>query len=177
MVEFADIVRHLEKSVASAAFAEAGEFETARQMAPRGKNAHKTVLLGTDRPEIDMNMVANALKLCQRIGAGLEVLHVLSGGGKKRRPALEARRAERPPQAVPARLQQQGISYQQVTGDAPLEEQIVKHAGGRRDILCVVLGAGDPAAGRGRTSGRAKKSWLFERLKCPVVMYAENAAF
>ena len=71
-------LRQLKEDMASASFAEAGEFDTARHMFLLDKNANKKVLLATNTAEVHSNVIRNALSLSKRMNARLEVLHVLT---------------------------------------------------------------------------------------------------
>lgn len=163
----------LEEAMTAATFAEAGEFETARQFLKNNKNAHKRVLLGTDKPEIASRTISYALHLCQRLGGGLEIFHMLplpenetaSGLGRKKEPLA----------ALNSALQEKGVVYQPVRGQGCLAEEMLRHAGSRRDILCVVFDVLEPD---GASCRKAKEKMLtkFQALHCPVVMYAGSSA-
>ncbi len=158
-----DILKSFEEAMASAAFAEAGEFEMARQLMTRSGKSRKKVLLGTSEENIDPRVVGHALKLCQRVEAGLEILHVTGSRGRGRRAPKSS--------APPSLLQKMGIVYSPVKGDAPLEQELVEQVSRRRDILCVVVDAGDEAG----PAERRKLTEIFRRLHCPLVLYGEGA--
>jgi len=167
-----DLGKKLEAALTAATFAEAGEFEAARQFLATGKNARKRVLLGTDKPEIAARTINYALHLCQRLGGGLEILHLLRlpddeaeaglAGGKESLVALNTS------------LQEKGVLYRPVSGPGCLADELVRQAAGRRDLLCVVFDALEPG---GATCRKAKERMLakFQILHCPVVSYTGTA--
>ncbi len=167
-----EIFKKLEESMTSAAFAEAGEFDTARQFLKSTKNAHKRVLLGTDRLEIDSKTIGYALRLCQRIGGNLEIFHVLRMEDDQL--ASELAQKKELIAALQDGLGKKGISYQLVLGRECLADEVLKHTTKRRDLLCVVfdaLEAGSASCLQARQNMIAK----FHALNCPVVVYAESS--
>ncbi|MFA6284702.1 MAG: hypothetical protein WCT30_02250 [Desulfurivibrionaceae bacterium] len=163
------LFKKLEESMTAAAFAEAGEFETARQFLKTNKNAHKRVLLGTDKPEIATRTISYALHLCQRLGGGLEIFHMLRMPENEIGSALS--QEKEPLAALNTALQQQGVIYQPFTGLGCLADEVLKHASARRDILCVVFDVLEPD---GASCRKAKENMItrLQALHCPVVMYA-----
>jgi len=161
--------KKLEEAMTAATFAEAGEFEMARQLLKTNKNAHKRVLLGTDKPEIAPRTISYALHLCQRLGGGLEIFHMLHTLEKET--ASELSQEEAPLSALNSSLQEKGVIYQPFNGLGCLADEVLRHAGARRDILCVVFDALEPDGSRCR---KAKENMIakFQALHCPVVMYA-----
>ena len=165
--------KKLEEAMTAATFAEAGEFETARQFLKTNKNARKRVLLGTDKPEIATRTISYAMHLCQRLGGGLEIFHML------RLPENEAgsglSREEDPLAALNSSLQEKGVIYQPFSGLGCLADEVLKHAGARRDILCVVFDVLEPD---GASCRKARENMIakFQALHCPVVMYAGSSA-
>ncbi|OGR00051.1 MAG: hypothetical protein A2505_05340 [Deltaproteobacteria bacterium RIFOXYD12_FULL_55_16] len=161
--------KKLEEAMTAATFAEAGEFETARQFLTTSKNARKRVLLGTDKPEIATRTISYALHLCQRLGGGLEIFHML------RLPENETaswlNQEKEPLVALNTALQEKGVIYQPVSGLGCLADELLRHASARRDILCVVFDVLEPD---GMSCRKAKENMIakFQALHCPVVMYA-----
>ena len=172
MSTLTEIFKKLEESMSAATFAEAGEFETARQFLKNNKNARKRVLLGTDKPEIDARTISYAMHLCQRLGGGLEIFHVLHL--PEGEPDTGLIRKEEPLASLSNALQQKGIAYQPVRGAGCLADEVLIHAGSRRDILCVVF---DAMEAGNATCRKAKENMIarFQALHCPVVMYAGSA--
>lgn len=166
------LFKKLEETMTAATFAEAGEFEAARQFLNTNKNAHKRVLLGTDKPEIETRTISYAMHLCQRLGGNLEIFHMLhlpeyetgSGLNREKEPLVSLNNA----------LQEKGVIYQPVSRPGCLADEVLRHASPRRDILCVVFDALEPDGARCR---KAKENMIakFQALHCPVVMYAGSS--
>lgn len=163
------LFKKLEESMTAATFAEAGEFETARQFLKTNKNVHKRVLLGTDKPEIAARTISYAMHLCQRLEGSLEIFHML------RIPESEAgsllSRGKEPLATLNTALQHKGVVYQPINGSGCLADEMLRHAISRRDILCIVFDALEPD---GANCRKAKDNMIakFQALHCPVVMYA-----
>ncbi|MGB5884989.1 MAG: hypothetical protein WBG28_12890, partial [Desulfobulbales bacterium] len=66
-----------QETMVAAAFAEAGEFESARQMTPVSKNSHKKILLGTEGNTSLAKAAQYSFNACLRLGTSLEVLHLI----------------------------------------------------------------------------------------------------
>jgi len=164
-----NLLKSLEESMAAATFAEAGEFEMARQFFKTNKNAHKRVLLGTDKPEIETRTISYALHLCQRLGGSLEIFHMLRVSEKETASGLSLENKQL--SVLSSALQEKGVVYQPTTGPGCLADEVLRHAGPRRDILCVVFDAKEP---NGMSCRKAKENMIakFQVLHCPVVMYA-----
>lgn len=166
----ANILKKFEESMTAATFAEAGEFETASQFFKAGKNAHKRVLLGTDRSEINPKTLHYAMRLCQSIGGSLEIIHVIhlpeesvAGEVSQKKSLIEA---------IKGLLGAKGIMYQLVVGEECLAAEVLKYTSNRRDLLCVIFDAIEA----GNTSCQKAKETMvakFHALHCPVVVYAE----
>ena len=167
----ATIFEKLEESMTAATFAEAGEFEIARQFLKPNKNAYKRVFLGTDRTEINPKALQYAMQLCQRIGGNLEIFHVIHAAEESM--ACEAEQKNRLVEAAQGSLREKGIIYQLVMGEECLAAEVLKYTANRRNLLCVVFDAID--AGNS-TCQKARETMLakFHTLHCPVVVYAEQ---
>lgn len=164
----ADIFAFLEESMLAATFAEAGEHDMARALLNTGKTARKKVLFGARATELPPRIIRQAVEICKRNGARLEILHVLPTEGNP-----DATETENGLLAnlgrIKKRLMGLGILYEVVFGDTPLEEAIIRHASGRRDIMLILLGQ-EKRPGR---KGGKSTSQLLERLQCPVVLLEE----
>jgi len=173
MKRLGNILKKFEAAMTSAAFAEAGEFDIARQMIQAGKTANKKVLLGTEGGEVNPQLFRYALDLCRRLGGNLEILQVLPGpdaapGGQ---PDLDT--VGQIPAAFRQKLRNMGVFYRIIFARDVFAKEIVRYADKRRDIICVVLGA-PRAHDIGRQAGALRKqSSIFKRLGCPVVFYGD----
>lgn len=172
MKRLGKILQKFEEAMASAAFAEAGEFETAQQMIQAGKTANKKILLGTEGGEVNPQLFRYAMDLCLRLGGNLEILQVLPGveAANSKEKDLEA--IGEVPASFRQQLQKMGILYRIIFARDAFEKEIVRYADKRRDILCVVIGAPDRDAGR-QAATKRKQSLIFKRLSCPVVFYGD----
>lgn len=169
MCALTNLFKKIEEAMASATLAEAGEPDTAGQFLKTSKNAHKRVLLGSDKPEIETRTISYTLNLCQRLGGGLEIFHMLRMSQNET--YFGQSREEETLASLNTALQEKGVVYHPVSGLGCLADGVLRHAGSRRDILCVVFDAVEPD---GANCRKAKENMIarFQALHCPVVMYA-----
>ena len=173
MLNLSSLIAKFETAMSAVAFAEEGEFDTARQMLSPGKNAHKKVLLGIDAVEVDTKILRYALNLCKRVGAKLEVLQVLRPeelGETTKSIGLHAHQLCLSP--LQNSLERMGIAYQPLLTNTSLVEELVSYIGKRRDIFCVVLEATQTEE-KPSLSVKQRLVEEFEKLKCPVVTYGQ----
>ncbi|MBU0482222.1 MAG: universal stress protein [Proteobacteria bacterium] len=173
MGKIQNFLKELEKTMAAAAFAEAGEHETARQLLQDFKTAHKKVLLGTDHLEPDLKIVNYALNLCERMGGGLEIFHVVP-------PTFCARKNKTvsPLESDPAfaafneKMASLGVAYQPVCSDRGLVREILDYVAERRQVMCVVVSPSHAdETSLPKRDGRSIGEW-FQDLSCPVLVYS-----
>ena len=165
-----NILRSFQEAMASATFAEAGEFDTALQMIHPGKNANKKVLLGAEGREFNPKVFRYALDLCHRLGGSLEILQVISEPAEGNVADTDKPGEVELPDSFRKTLQNMGILYRIILAKDIFEKEVVRYADNRRDLLCVVLGE-RPLSGEAHI--RRKRSALFKGLSCPVVFYGE----
>lgn len=166
---WAEIRKRIEEAMSAVAFAEEGEFETARQMVKNRKTAHKKVLLGTEAAELDLQFLQYALQLCARLEAGLEIVHMVK---------LDASSEEKEKmglQQLQGSLEEKNIVYQAVIGSGTLEAEVEKYARGRGDILCVVLESARNELRERRSLADKKENKFLKNLSCPVVLFESPA--
>lgn len=165
------ILEKVEKSMTAATFAEAGEFEMARQYFMPHKNAHKRVLLGTDREEINPKTLNYAMRLSYCIGGSLEIFHVIhaSAEGVNYEPVKKNRLVE----AVKWVMGEKGIIYELVMGKECLATEVLNYTQKRRDLLCVIFDAVETGS---TGCQQAKEAMLakFHAMHCPLVVYADQ---
>ncbi|MFZ5776237.1 MAG: universal stress protein [Thermodesulfobacteriota bacterium] len=164
-----DLFTLLEESMLAATFAEAGEHDMAKALLGAGKTSRKKVLFGARTTELPPRIIRQAVEISKRNGAGLEIVHLLppdaeSTLGDQTNPTTRKRL-----ELLKQRLMGLGILYEVVFGDSPLEEEIIRRATGRRDIMLIVLGK---ERRPGRKGGKSAFN-LLERLHCPVVLLEE----
>jgi hypothetical protein len=141
-------------TMCAAAFAEAGEFETARQLV-MGKS-HKKVLLGTSAANLPMEIFRHAMNLCRRVGASLEILH-----------------AGPPPFVIgtdcgPDLLENMGVDYRSIDDCDELEKELVDSTRKRSAIIFIVLHALAPLRPEKKRGPHLKR--MARQIHCPVVV-------
>jgi hypothetical protein len=148
------LLKKLEDIYAAVAFAEAGEFDTAREIA-RGR---EKVLLTLTGRKSDRKSFKYALNICKRIGAEIEILYI-SKTHKIIGLLKEFQKA----------LKKEGIGYKIVQRKGCIREAIINHTEGRSDIQFVVIESSDILdINCKRDSKELSREW--ERLRCPLVM-------
>lgn len=149
----------------AAAFAEAGEFESARQMTPVSKNSHKKILLGTEGNTSLVKAAQYSFNACVRLGTSLEVLHLIRQ--TELAESLENIEKKTKEGLIPRKLnfKKIGVLYYPVFSKNPLEEEVARFAVNRGDILFVVLNT-DVVQKKRRTHFAS----LLTNLRCPVVV-------
>ena len=150
-------LRKFDEAMTAAAFAEEGEFETARKIL----RAQKTVVFAFTGEESDSNAFRYAVGVCQRLGAKLDILY----SGSKKSSAISRFKSE---------LHQSGTDYRFVKTDGCVKEAVLEYTGERTDILFVVVESWDGFDANCKKSTRlVKRSWI--NLKCPLVVVSDLA--
>ena len=143
--------------MAAAAFAEAGEGETARSFVWPSR----TVLLALTPRGADVRSAEYARGVCKRIDAGLEVL-VWSGRESQNRFVQDFKR----------QLNKDDIPWRLETAAGCLKKKIIEHTERRSDIHFVVVESSEELEiGCDEDSGVVTR--FFERLRCPLVVVSE----
>ncbi len=144
-------LKKLEDVMAAAAFAQAGEFETARETLKE----QRKILLALTGEKSDVNACRYALNTCKRIGAELEILYT----SKKAKGSLNQLQPE---------LKKCGIEYSLIKKNGCLEKEIQNYTNMKRNILFVVIEAHEEI---NTNSKKVNKNFVesWGRLKCPLV--------
>jgi len=154
-----------QQAMSAAAFAEAGEFETAREIAGKNKNAHKKVLIVLEGDDLNKRILNYALDLCKRLGGQLEILH--KQGLKK---------CDITKTAAWDEFNRKGeqIVCSSLEPNECLDEKLIEYGKKRRDILCVVLRI--DLMGKKPVKKMEEKAWspdwIMQNLNCPVMVYS-----
>jgi hypothetical protein len=151
--------RTFQDTMGAAAFAEAGEFATARQLVR--SNREKKVLLGTGATSLPLEIFRHAMNLCRRAGATLEILHAGAA------PLAIG------PDRDSGMLKEMGIDYRSIEAAGDLEKELLDSTSRRNDIIFVLLHALAP---RGRTVQKRELRRLAARLHRPVVVLKDEDA-
>jgi hypothetical protein len=156
-----NLFKSIQDTLAAAAFAEAGEHETAREFLAQGKNAHKKILLGTDNKNLTPKAINYAMNVCSRLGAGLEVVQIFPFARKKSPHMSE--------DEIKKTFAQKGILYESIIGKAGLGEEIMRYVVNRRDILLLILSVGEKDEGLKKPDNDFLKKFHF-----PVVFLEDR---
>lgn len=148
------IKKKLEDIFAAIAFAEAGEFETAREIL---KGRGKILLTLTGRAS-DRKSFKYVLNICKRIDADLEILYVTRSSEMVS--LLEQFQNE---------LKKEEIAYEMIQGSGCIKEAIINHTEKRRDIQFVVIESSDTLDIDCKENNRIL-SKVWDGLKCPLVV-------
>jgi hypothetical protein len=141
----------LDTLLMAATFAEAGEFETAKELlAPQ-----RQVLLALKENQVAGHALQCAVNLCKRVDAALDVLLVSIG--------------EEASTGVLNALADAGLPYRLIRGSGALGKEITRYVRSCRSVAFVVVDSLE-AWGADKTA----KPW--RTLGCPVVVAADRAA-
>jgi hypothetical protein len=154
-----------EKAMSAAAYAEVGEFETARQIAGKNKNFHKKVLIVLEDEDLSRRILNYALGLCERLGGQLEILH-------KQGPDRLAICQSEIWQEYTEKMD--SVVCTSLAPDESLEETLIEYGKSRRDILCVVLRNDlmDKKPVKKKVEKAWSPDWIMQKLNCPVMVYS-----
>ncbi|MBI5869476.1 MAG: universal stress protein [Actinobacteria bacterium] len=144
--------------ISAASFAEAGEFETAREML----DGNRKVLLVLTGRETDVKSLKYAFSIAERTGAGLEVL------------AAEGSSTAEMLRLGEEKARQHGVPLKVTKKSGCIKEAVIKYARGRRDLVCVVIESTD-ALNSDCSSEQKRLSGIWEKLGCPLALVSEKS--
>ena len=154
-----------QKAMSAAAFAEVGEFETAREIAGKNKNAHKKVLVVLEGDDLNKRLLRYAADLCKRLGGQLEILH------KQGLKQVDITKTELWQEFT--KKEGQVVCTSLPPGEN-LDDKLTEYGETRRDILCVVLRIHlmDKKPSKNKVDKAWSPDWIMEKLNCPVMVYS-----
>jgi len=154
-----------QQAMSAAAFAEAGEFDTARQIAGKNKNAHKKVLVVLEGDELSIRLLNYAVDLCKRLGGQLEILH-------KQGPMHVDITKTGAWQEFTKKGEQ--VVCSAIESSESLDDKLTEYGKNRRDILCVVLRIDlmDKKPAKKQEEKAWSPDWIMQKLNCPVMVYS-----
>lgn len=148
-----EFVRQLEEIMSAAAFAEAGEPDTALTIL-HGK---KRVLLVLTGEETDIKAAKYALNLCNRMKVGMEILYITKGNEDKA--SLHDYLKE---------LQIKGIDHEVTECKESLKAVITQFIEKEKGIQFVVVDARDLGIESEKDAKKTMEEW--EKMECPLVL-------
>jgi hypothetical protein len=154
------LFKRMEDLFAAAAFAEAGEFETAREMLKE----ERRILFAVKNGQIDKKTLKYAINTCKRIGAGLDIMYLISDGSN-----IDSKLKD-----FQLELEKEGIEYRLMKRDGSLRHEIVDYTDSNKDVLFVVIESSDDMEPEHKGNKR-KLSESWKNLKCPLVVVTDGA--
>lgn len=139
-------------------FAEAGEFDTAREMIkPR-----KSILVAVSGRTSHRDIFAYALNISKRLQADIDVLYLAEVDEKKAYLDEFASNAEK-----------EGTKCTVIAKDGCMKRAILDYTGKRKEILFVIVGS-EPELDFECKADRKALSNAWARLKCPLVVVSKG---
>lgn len=159
------IIEQMENAMAAASFAQAGEFDTARDMLKE----ERRVLLALKEGRIDAKTLKYALNTCTRIKAALDILYVSSESSR-----VPGAGSDGLLDHFLSELEAGGIPYTMVRKAGCLKQQIIEYTNDNSAVLFVVIESSDDLDVD--CTGKDKKlSGFWRNLKCPLVVVMDGA--
>jgi len=152
------IMNSFEDMMSAAAFAEGGDFETARKVLTA---RHKILLVLTGVAN-DMKAASYAVNISERIDAGIEILYISQG--KNTDPFLERYLGE---------LKAKGIECRVTKADGVIKDEIIRFTDNMSDIQFVVIDSQELGIEGEKGEGPLLHGW--EGLECPLVLVSSPA--
>ncbi len=155
--------KKIEDLLSAISFAEAGEFDTAREILKESRR----VLLALRSGQIDQKILKYALNTCRRVVANLDILFVSPPSvTEKIDPTLNEFMSE---------LGKEGINCRLLRKGGCLEKEIKEYTDSHEEIIFVVIKSSD-ALDVDRSRGRKlSEAWHNLNLKCPLVVVMDSA--
>ncbi|MFN3481034.1 MAG: hypothetical protein ACK415_11725 [Thermodesulfovibrionales bacterium] len=144
--------KRFEDMMAASAFAEVGEFETARQIL-RG---NRRVLLALRKDSISKKTLLYAMNACKRVGTGLDILFISHDDGEP----------EELREFVKA-LKEEGIVFSLIRRRGCLKKEIIEYVRENKNIDFVVIESTENLE-RECKEGTLSDAW--SALRCPLVV-------
>jgi len=149
--------RKIEDWLSAISFAEAGEFETAKEIL----NENRRILLALKGGQIDQKTLKYTVNTCKRIGANLDILYFSSETDDL---ILEQFLKE---------LENEGIQHKLVKNKSGfLKQGIIDYANERKEIVFVVIESSDSLDDCKVKHKGLSDSW--QNLQCPLVVVMES---
>jgi hypothetical protein len=154
-----NISEKLDNLFAAAAFAEEGEFDTARAF----MRQKRRILLALKGCEMEIDTMVYAKNSSMRIGAELDIL--CTGDCDTENPVFRGMLAE---------FKKEGVAFRMTTATGCIKDEIVDFTRANKDVVFVIVNSYDDL--KMECKGRSSALDAFVgKLKCPLVVVREGA--
>lgn len=155
-----DLRKQLEDIFSSIAFAEEGEYESAREIL-RGR---KKILLAISERMFDRNALKYALNMGVRIGADIDILHLAGPEGHTDELA-----------EVVSIVRKEGLDCSVIKRRGCMKKAILDYTEERKEILFVIVGSESELSMECDLDERTfSNAW--KKLRCPLVVVSKGIA-
>lgn len=144
--------KKFEDIMAASAFAEVGEFETARQIL----RENRRILLALRKESISKKTLLYAINACKRVGTGLDILFI-SNDGEETEELREFMKT----------LEAEGIAFNLIKRKGCLKKEIIDYVKEKKNIDFVVIESTENLERECR-EGTLLDAW--STLRCPLVV-------
>jgi len=157
------LMRNIEDSLTAVSFAEEDEAAAAHQVMTDSRG----VLLALKEGHVDGKILKYALNTAKRISARLDILYVKSA--KNSGTGIDSLLHQ-----FEEHLAAEGVRYRLITRTGCLKQQVVDYTNSEKEILFAVVESPNSLDDDCR-NGDSPLSELWQNLKCPLVVVADEA--
>jgi hypothetical protein len=154
-----NISEKLDNLFAAAAFAQAGEFDTAREFVRQKRR----ILLALKGCEMEKDTLVYAKNSAMRIGAELDIL--CTGDCNAENPGFQGMLAE---------FKKEGVVFKVTTARGCIKEEIVEFTKANKDVVFVIVNSYDDLKMVCKGKSSAIETFV-AKIKCPLVVVREDA--